>query len=542
MNEKLTKLQKAGLQAISQARFIQRRLAPYFTHAMGQMTFAPEVGLGTMGVTKKGLIYFDPTLLVSQNGEDPRWSPEETAGVLVHELMHRLSRHAERAEAFGVRRDEHRIWNECCDAEINHKLRGQFELPEGGYYPEMIYERVEGNLQAKVVWDDYWNELHVEGGDTTLLLAETMFAACRAKNVETLDPPPNVPVNVGAGDGDDASGGGSESDCASDSTEDGEEQSDGTGTGDSNEGDGDSISDGSGSEAGEGDGDSGTSSGNGQGNEPPTPEPWGNCGSGAGAGCEQVDEDELERKWLPDGAGLQDHHMDEIIEKTARDIIEDASTATGSGNGGMRRWADEIAARAARIPWHVLLRRKCASLLQAAGGSSDYSYRRFSRRQAAAGFGLGTPRYPSIRGVKPTIGVALDMSGSISDEMLDQMLLQVKAISRQLGTKVHLCAWDDTVKGDLLTRDPTSTKARALFANGGGGTSVGPVFDLYNENRNQPDVLVIFTDGYIWDCPTRPPAYPVVWALIGDCGPSYPKRSDYGTVTYGDRVDVRLTL
>lgn len=100
---------------------------PYYRTAMMAMHPVPRPGLGTMAVDQHWRLYYDPKL-------PERWSLEEIAGVLIHELEHLLRVHPARAGE----REVHR-WNVAADLEINDDLRKEgLPLPRGGVFPELF--------------------------------------------------------------------------------------------------------------------------------------------------------------------------------------------------------------------------------------------------------------------------------------------------------------------------------------------------------------------------------------------------------------------
>ncbi len=72
---------------------------------------------------------------------------------------------------------------------------------------------------------------------------------------------------------------------------------------------------------------------------------------------------------------------------------------------------------------------------------------------------------------------------------------------------------DDAITGIEEVTDMADLKD--MKPKGGGGTSMGYVFDWINKQDSKPDLLLCFTDGHV-TFPKRAPDYPVIWASSTD--------------------------
>lgn len=109
------------------------QLMPYFSSAVMGLVPYPVPGYGTLGVTARGVLVWDPEL-------SKKWTVENLAWVLLHEAGHYLRDHAGRQKACGA---EHTLWNIAGDAEINDDLvAAQAVFPkfteEDGVEPEKV--------------------------------------------------------------------------------------------------------------------------------------------------------------------------------------------------------------------------------------------------------------------------------------------------------------------------------------------------------------------------------------------------------------------
>ena len=100
--------------------------------------------LPTMGVDKYWRCYINPEF-VDQIGI------KQAAGVLVHEVYHLISNHAERSKNYAA---DHQIWNIAGDMAINQDLRSNgIELPEWVIYPQNF------NQQDGELAETYYDQL-----------------------------------------------------------------------------------------------------------------------------------------------------------------------------------------------------------------------------------------------------------------------------------------------------------------------------------------------------------------------------------------------
>ena len=157
-----------------------------------------------------------------------------------------------------------------------------------------------------------------------------------------------------------------------------------------------------------------------------------------------------------------------------------------------------------KLPWRAVL-----SQYLSATARDDYSWSRPSSRR-------GDPAlYPSLRSQQANVVLAVDVSGSISNQALNECLGEVDSLKGQLRARVDLLACDASiVDGFPKTFESWEPLIVPEELSGGGSTRFEPVFDWVNTQDYQPDVLVYFTDGQ-GSFPTAAPSYPVIWMIKG---------------------------
>jgi len=115
---------------LAAARLAATRKMPYFAQALLSLAPREAPGLGTMAVTSRMVLMWDPAAVDG-------WTVQETATALLHEVGHVLRGHHGRCAACGA---DPRLWNQAADMEINDDLEAAgLLLPQGkGVFPKDI--------------------------------------------------------------------------------------------------------------------------------------------------------------------------------------------------------------------------------------------------------------------------------------------------------------------------------------------------------------------------------------------------------------------
>ncbi|TAM46616.1 MAG: hypothetical protein EPN55_04780 [Gammaproteobacteria bacterium] len=156
-----------------------------------------------------------------------------------------------------------------------------------------------------------------------------------------------------------------------------------------------------------------------------------------------------------------------------------------------------------QLPWRMLLARYLSSMAR-----DDYSFLHPSRRE-------GSAILPGLRSSHVDIVVALDTSGSITNEEMQEFLSEANAIKGQVGARITLHACDEVLapNGPWVFEPWEEVRLPESLA-GGGGTRFTPVFDWVARQDRRPDLLVYFTDAK-GEFPDKEPSYPVLWLVKG---------------------------
>lgn len=182
----------------------------------------------------------------------------------------------------------------------------------------------------------------------------------------------------------------------------------------------------------------------------------------------------------------------------------EAARAQGKLPAAMQRFVDELLQPV--VSWtdkiHAFFARKV--------GSGSYDWRRPDRRlvirdiyaPGRSGFGAGT------------VAIAIDTSGSITDELLKRFLSEIAGVIEDVNPKRLLVMWIDAEVHRVDEIDEPSDLLTLKKA-GGGGTDFRPAFDWLHKENVEPDALIYMTDMY-GSFPDIEPDYPVLWASISE--------------------------
>jgi len=187
-------------------------------------------------------------------------------------------------------------------------------------------------------------------------------------------------------------------------------------------------------------------------------------------------------------------------ERAVREAWNFAKTQ-GKTPAGIERYFKDILNP--QLDWKDILRRFIVETIP-----HDFSYTRPHKKSQSTGFYM-----PVIKREEVNLVIAVDSSGSISDEEYAEFLSEIYALVRQFeGIKATLIICDCEIKEVMEideTFDPYSVHGR-----GYGGTSSIPVYNYIEENIGEHNVklLVYFTDGWI-DIPDKEYPFPTLWIV-----------------------------
>jgi len=225
------------------------------------------------------------------------------------------------------------------------------------------------------------------------------------------------------------------------------------------------------------------------------------------------------------GNSLDDHGWEEAeqlseeekgdLEREVEEAIRQGVLVAGKlGSGGAR---DLEALLKPQIDWRDVLR----EFISTTCAGNDFStWSRPNRKFISTGVYM-----PS--GISQSVGelvVAVDTSASIGQRELTTFLSEIKSVCDNVRPdRIRLLYWDTKVCADeTYNLTETDTLVQSTKPAGGGGTDVSCVSEYMAEHKINPQAVIVFTDGYVFDWGTW--TCPILWAIYDferakpDCG------------------------
>lgn len=231
-----------------------------------------------------------------------------------------------------------------------------------------------------------------------------------------------------------------------------------------------------------------------------------------------LEKNEFEEDFFPDsssaGAGPQEDL--EWQQRLAQAISQGRLANNGAGTG-LGRIGHKLAdLPKSRTPWEVILRSVVnKAVTRMPRPSVARPTRRFLGMEADA-LMRGTPRPVYEPGFvkqskEPRVVVGVDVSGSISDPLLEQFAAEIAGIGRRTGAEIHVLVFDTQVlshtKMEGQSYEDEITKID--FARGGGTCFV----DVVNKAAElDPSIIVVLTD-LCGPFGEQPGNIPVLWTI-----------------------------
>ena len=111
--------------------------------------------------------------------------------------------------------------------------------------------------------------------------------------------------------------------------------------------------------------------------------------------------------------------------------------------------------------------------------------------------------------------IAVDTSGSVSDDELKQFLSETMQIAEDFAPEVHFLAIDTRIRNaQIFEAGEYPDEIDGYVLGGRGGTRFEPAFRYAESMEDAPSAMIYFTDGYA-QYPDEPD-FPVIWAISTD--------------------------
>ena len=218
---------------------------------------------------------------------------------------------------------------------------------------------------------------------------------------------------------------------------------------------------------------------------------------------------------------------DEFDEKTLREFAEKVINASQKGTipSQVESLIANLKNSQGEIPWNIMLKK----LMGTVESNKKKTITRRNRRQ---------PNRLDLRGEirnhKSEIAVAIDISGSISNEEFKQAIKEVLSIVKNYNHEITIIECDKEIKRVYKAKSMRDVKERLAT---GGSTKFTPVFEYANNNKC--NLLIYFTDGKgEKKLEVVPRGYKTLWIISGR-GDKLSLDEAYGPVKKLSKVEVK---
>lgn len=218
---------------------------------------------------------------------------------------------------------------------------------------------------------------------------------------------------------------------------------------------------------------------------------------------------------------------EEIDERTMQEFTEKFINHSQKGTlaAYLQNLISSLKESKEELPWNLYLNRLMGTLESNRKKTITRRNRRQPERLDLRGY---------LRNHKAEIAVAIDISGSISDEEFKQAMKEVLAIVKNYNHEMTIIECDDRIRRVYKVRTIKDIKERLLIR---GGTKFTPVIDYVN--KNQTNLLIYFTDGKGENqLKVRPSGYQILWVISGR-GDKLSLNEPFGDVKKLKKVQVK---
>jgi len=246
-----------------------------------------------------------------------------------------------------------------------------------------------------------------------------------------------------------------------------------------------------------------------------------------GAENDSNKDEEVETDYNPEKTHDIWEDSSDIDEKTLKEFTEKIINTSQKGNipNYLESMISSLKNSKSELPWNLYLKR----LMGTVESNKKKTITRRNRRQ---------PDRLDLRGQlrshKAKIVVALDISGSISDEEFNQAIKEVLNIVKNYNHEITIIECDNEIRRVYKIKSVKDIKDRIYKT---GGTKFTPVFEYANNNK--VNLLVYFTDGQGEDkLLSIPRGYRTLWIISGQ-GDKLSLEKAYGAVKKLSNVEIK---
>ena len=194
----------------------------------------------------------------------------------------------------------------------------------------------------------------------------------------------------------------------------------------------------------------------------------------------------------------------ELQDEIKQAVLQAAQSAGNDVPADIKRMIKELTEP--KLSWKDVLRVQMESSLK-----SDFTFLRPSKRSGEVIF-PGMNKDEELHAV-----LALDMSGSISNDTAKEMLSETYGIMQQYDSyKITVLCFDTGIYNVETFSSEDGKDIREYEVVGGGGTEFDVVWKYMEQEGIEPDQLIMFTDGYPWSSWGNPDYCDTLFVIHGD--------------------------
>jgi predicted metal-dependent peptidase len=184
------------------------------------------------------------------------------------------------------------------------------------------------------------------------------------------------------------------------------------------------------------------------------------------------------------GRGLSEAQKNEMRNKIRENLLNSIQTAAGKLPAGVDRYVNNLTQP--KMNWKELLRQDIQAVIK-----TDYSFYRPAKKGRSEGIVLPG----SIKENALDICIAIDTSGSISDDDLKVFLSEIQGImSQYTDYTIRVWCFDTEVHNEQIYRSDEGGDISTYAAKGGGGTLFEANWEYMKKISLQPKIFIMFTD------------------------------------------------
>ncbi len=224
------------------------------------------------------------------------------------------------------------------------------------------------------------------------------------------------------------------------------------------------------------------------------------------------------------GVPMTEEERRVLANEISAAVLQAAKVDVGNTPAGVKRLLKDLTEP--QMDWREILNMTIQSIMR-----NDYTWNRCSRKTQALGIFLPATK----EDYKIDVAVAMDSSGSISDEMIRDFLGEVKGIMTQFADFKLLLWCSDTKVYNPQTYTPDNIDEIDDYkVMGRGGNDFNCNWHYMKENDIMPERFIHFTDGYDCGMGFGDPLYcDTVYVIHSD--PEHRIKSPFGMTTWYEK-------